>query len=196
MAGAFRFAEQITPGGYRCDEASSALQKSIRRGLEADAIYWASELDIAGYAGYCWRRLRLICSEDVGLAWIEGPSVIAALYDAWLETTKREKAGRGVGNGALFLTHAVIALARAPKSRIVDNAVNLFYSHREAVRRDLPDYALDAHTARGRTLGRTEKTTYDTSYGIVQTLSDPYVGPAHPWMSPEQVRRHAEPDER
>ena len=63
----FRFAEQITPGGYRCDECASALQKTIRRGEERDALHFATELALAGYGGYVWKRLRIIASEDVGL---------------------------------------------------------------------------------------------------------------------------------
>ena len=63
----FRFADQLTPGGYRVDEVTSALQKEIRRGREREALHWATELAVAGYTNYCWKRLRIIASEDVGL---------------------------------------------------------------------------------------------------------------------------------
>jgi replication-associated recombination protein RarA len=62
------FAELRTPNGHACGEVTSALQKAIRRGDERAALYWMSELDLAGYGGYCWKRLRLIASEDCGLA--------------------------------------------------------------------------------------------------------------------------------
>src|SRR5437879_4419775 len=60
--------QRITPGGYRCDEVASALQKCIRRGLADDALFWATELDLAGFGEYVWKRLRIIASEDVGLS--------------------------------------------------------------------------------------------------------------------------------
>jgi replication-associated recombination protein RarA len=50
------FSEQATPNGHLCGEAASALQKSIRRGKERDALYWASELDLAGFGNYIWKR--------------------------------------------------------------------------------------------------------------------------------------------
>ena len=48
------FAEMRTVGGHFCGEAASALQKTIRRGLEREALYWASELDLSGYGNYVW----------------------------------------------------------------------------------------------------------------------------------------------
>jgi replication-associated recombination protein RarA len=189
----WRFGEQITPGGYLIGEVSSALQKDIRRGNEEGAVFWATELDLAGYGNYAFKRLRIICSEDVGLAWTEGPAVIRALYEEFTEFKKAEK-GEKTGNSMLYLVHATILLARAPKSRIIDNACCLYYGMRDTVVREVPDYAVDGHTDRGRKLGRKEENTYDESYGLAnQVLPDPYVEQAHPWMSDEQMRRHAEP---
>lgn len=36
-------ADLYTPGGYPLDEVASALQKTIRRGEEVQALFWASE---------------------------------------------------------------------------------------------------------------------------------------------------------
>jgi hypothetical protein len=44
------------------------MQKCIRRGFEEEAQFWATELDLAGYGAYVWKRLRIIASEDIGLA--------------------------------------------------------------------------------------------------------------------------------
>jgi replication-associated recombination protein RarA len=169
----FRFGEQITPGGYRADEVTSALQKEIRRGNEREALFWATELDLAGYGAYAWRRLRIICSEDVGLADPMLPAVIHALHSTWLDERKKNKAP---GVGMLQLVHATLLLARAPKSRIVDNAANVMYAgDRAAMAMVIPDFALDQHTARGRAMGRTEASHYDQSYGLVgQALDDPF----------------------
>jgi replication-associated recombination protein RarA len=97
----------------------------------------------------------------------------------------------------LYIAHAVMALARAPKSRAVDNACNVYWSQRrDQPRLEVPDWAIDGNTARGRARGRTERSTYDSSYGISNApLRDEYVGVAHKWMSDYQVERHAEPHE-
>jgi replication-associated recombination protein RarA len=42
------FAQLKTNGGYVNSEVTSAMQKSIRRGLEEEALFWATELDLAG----------------------------------------------------------------------------------------------------------------------------------------------------
>ena len=47
---------------------TSTVAESIRRGLEEEALFWATELDLAGYGAYLWKRLQIIASEDIGLA--------------------------------------------------------------------------------------------------------------------------------
>jgi len=56
-----------TQEGYPFDEAVSALQKSIRRGLEEEAMFWAAELETR-YHDYLWKRLQVISVEDIGIA--------------------------------------------------------------------------------------------------------------------------------
>ena len=63
-----RFSQLKTHGGYLAGEVTSALQKSIRRGDERGAVFWASELDLSGYGKYVWKRLKIIASEDIGPA--------------------------------------------------------------------------------------------------------------------------------
>ena len=46
----------------------SAVQKCIRRGNEMEAMYWAVEMFESGFDEWLWKRLRIIASEDVGLA--------------------------------------------------------------------------------------------------------------------------------
>ena len=58
-----RFGELHTPGGYRTDEATSSMQKELRRGREREALFWATELARAGYTNYVWKRLRIIATE-------------------------------------------------------------------------------------------------------------------------------------
>ena len=40
----FRFASQVTPGGYRIDEVTSAMQKDDPPRQRVDALHWATEL--------------------------------------------------------------------------------------------------------------------------------------------------------
>jgi replication-associated recombination protein RarA len=56
----------------------------------------------------------------------------------------------------IMLAHAVLALCRAPKSRVCDDFA-AWTSHRiesEGEKLEIPDYALDFHTKRGRAKGR------------------------------------------
>jgi replication-associated recombination protein RarA len=136
-----------TPHGIDPYEAKSALQKSIRRGLEEDALFWAAEL--AGWnTESLWKRLRVMASEDIGIASPSAALTVRCLYENWRDAQKE-----GEGEGRLFITHAVLALVRSKKSRIVDHAtITAFEGGLEE--RPVPDYALDRHTQRGRAKGR------------------------------------------
>lgn len=141
------FASLTTPGGHIIGEVASALQKCIRRGLADDALYWATELDLAGYTEYVWKRLRIIASEDIGPADPHAALQIRALYESWLELRKKDDKRHAPER--LFLVHAVLYLAQAPKSRIVDHALIVHYEGPRE-KREIPDFALDLHTQRGR----------------------------------------------
>ncbi|WP_395753339.1 hypothetical protein [Prosthecobacter sp.] len=172
------FAEMPTPGGYRCGEVASALQKCIRRGLEEDALFWATELDLAGFGEYVWKRLRIITSEDVGLAAPGLAAEVRALYDNWLD--QRKKKDERHGPERLYLVHAVILLARAKKSRMVDHALIVHYEGTRCAR-DIPDYALDKHTARGRQRRRGWKHFWSEGAKLnpASDVGDIYAGRAH-----------------
>jgi replication-associated recombination protein RarA len=141
-----------TVRGYDAREVVSALQKCIRRGLDDEAVYWAVELERSGLGAWCWKRLRVIVSEDVGLAWPEGPAVIAALHAGYLDLKRNAPRVPRQRPWRLCLVHAVLALARAPKSRLVD--VAQIVAFRDDERREVPDVALDRHTVKGRRMGR------------------------------------------
>ncbi len=53
----------------------------------------------------------------------------------------------------MFIAHAVCLLARAPKSRMLDHALWLMYEGKRE-HHEIPDEALDMHTARGARQGR------------------------------------------
>jgi hypothetical protein len=108
------FSEQTTQGGYLCGEVASALQKEIRRGNEREALFWASELDLAGYGNYVWKRLRIIASEDVGLASTETVIAVRVLYENWLELRKTVKDERHQGFVRVFLLYGSACLPGRP----------------------------------------------------------------------------------
>ena len=139
-----------TRNGHPLGEVASALQKAIRRGLEDEALHWGVELDTSNYGEYAWKRLRIMASEDVGLAEPHLAATIYALYQNWID--QRRKKDRKHGPERLFLIHAILLLVRSRKSRIVDHALITYYGNHD--QRPIPDYALDKHTGAGRRLGR------------------------------------------
>ena len=147
MGGGYR---PSTKKGYDFGEAASAFQKSIRRGLEDSALFGATELDQSGFGEYVWKRIRIITSEDIGIAWAEGPAVIQALYQTWLQLRSKKDAAHGPER--LCLVHAVVLLTRAPKSRIIDHALLSYYNN--SAKPEIPDVALDKHTLKGKRIGR------------------------------------------
>ncbi len=167
------FSEFRTPGGYLCGEVTSALQKDIRRGNEREALFWAIELELAGYGNYVWKRLRIIATEDVGLGEPMLAVLVRTLYENWMEQRKTDKGNTQHAN--LFLVHAVVALSRAPKSRMVDTAY-VVVSQRDRPCLEIPDYALDMHTRRGRQLGRGAAHFYDEGAVLRNEapIDDPY----------------------
>ena len=142
--------ETLTKNHYRLDEVVSALQKSIRRGQEEAAAYWALELVDSGMAKYLWRRLLVIAAEDIGLG---SPAILPFVAAGWLGT---KECTRDWEAPALeFLGTVVLALCRAAKCREGDDLLWFMSTLRQrGTRLEIPDYALDEHTARGRALQR------------------------------------------
>ena len=162
---------QKTIGGYNGYQVISALQKCIRRGLEQDALFWATELWAScNQTGreYIWHRLRVIASEDVGLADNNACVQVSALYSNF---TRRP-------NEKIFLWHAVLLLARAPKSRIVDHA-GIAIGIGPRPKRQIPPFAIDNHAG--------GKMNWGESFRLENcTLSDPYEDHARAICEAEQ----------
>jgi replication-associated recombination protein RarA len=141
-----------TAHGFRADELISTFQKSIRRGLTENAALVAYELYVtsAELEEHLWRRLEVIAVEDVGLANPIAPTLIDALY------RMHDRAVRGTGDRFLFLLHGVRLLAGSKKDRSTDELANWISRVVDSGERlpEVPDYAYDMHTRRGRELGR------------------------------------------
>lgn len=142
-----------TENGYDFFEASSAFQKCVRRGMEDDALFWAVELSLKT-AEYLWKRIKVISSEDVGFATPGISTEINSLYQMWKDMAKKKDDKHFPER--LFLVHAVIMLCRAKKSRYVDwQTVYVFGCHSSRFR-EVPDFAFDKHTRKGKKLGRSK----------------------------------------
>jgi replication-associated recombination protein RarA len=144
--------QQFTQKGYDLGEVASALQKSVRRGLEQEAMYWAVELFNSNFDEYCWKRLRIMSCEDVGLANPMAAVQIQSLYNMYLDLKKKKEDAQQPWR--LMLTQAVLVLCRSEKSRVVDHALIHFWNTHPNTGKDIPEYALDKHTARGKHNGR------------------------------------------
>lgn len=86
----------------------SALQKSIRGSDENAAIHYAARLIEAGDIISLSRRLLVIASEDVGLAYPQAVCIVKACVDSAMQL--------GLPEARIPLAQAVILLATAPKS--------------------------------------------------------------------------------
>jgi replication-associated recombination protein RarA len=141
---------KITDRGYDFFELISALQKDIRRCNEYQALHWAIELETYN-AKALWNRLRVIASEDIGLANSEATILVDVLEKQYFEAVQRKN-----DSCRLFLVHAVLYLARSQKSRIVDDLLTTAYGNIKynGEKLAIPDYALDNHTLRGKKMGR------------------------------------------
>lgn len=180
------FAELHTPGGYKVGEASSAMQKCIRRGLADDALFWATELDLAGYGEYVFKRLTIIASEDIGLGDLHAAVLVATLRENWRDQRKKRDARHAPER--LFLVHAVLYVAHAPKSRLIDHALIVHYEGPRE-HREIPDFALDRHTSRGRTAKRAWKHFWEEGARLENraSLDDPYADQARAIRSDQQL---------
>jgi replication-associated recombination protein RarA len=134
------------------DEVISALQKEVRRGNEENAAMLAYEMVATSpeLERKLWDRLAVISVEDVGFGEVNAPVLIHALEQLSCHFDY------GAGDRALFAIHAVRYLATRQKDRSSDEMLN-WMKHaveNEGVRPEIPDYALDMHTARGIAMGR------------------------------------------
>lgn len=166
-----------TERGYDFYECTSAMQKAIRRGDAGIAGYFALELVATGYAEYVWKRLLTVSAEDC-----YGETITTEVYNLFRsfrlvnEGAKREK-------GRIFISKAVIILARTLKSRDADHLQCLIYDphwveksevdqllqESDGARlRKIPEYALDIHTRVGRMRGKTKAQFFTDEFAALE----------------------------
>lgn len=157
----------MTKGGYFTDEVRSALNKSIRRGDEQAAMFWAMEFYELGWWRYLVRSLTTIAGEDIGLA---SPQALPMCMTAYLYfTTVAKEKGEKKTHKCSVCNHVdeskgfyqphwcelgqiISFLCHSPKNRHVDLIVSLVGDKRqkENWRIEVPKEALDSHCVGGR----------------------------------------------
>lgn len=135
----------------------SAFQKSIR-GSDPDAgIHYLGRLLEAGDLISPCRRLLVIASEDIGLAYPQAVSVVKACVDSANML--------GLPEARIPLAEAVIFLATAPKSNSAIRAVDAALSDlRKGRSGDIPADLKDAHYGGAAKLGRGMEYHYAHDY--------------------------------
>ncbi len=123
------------------------MQKAVRRSQPEQAAAFAIELVQAGYGAWCWSRLKVIACEDVS------PDATGLVADVDVLAAQWKAAKKGQDLHLLTVARAAVALALAPKSRLVDWTV-ILHASRDTGPVPIPDEALDMHTLAGRKLGR------------------------------------------
>jgi replication-associated recombination protein RarA len=124
----------VTQKGYSLFEVASALQKTIRRGLEKEALYWGYELEVSNYGKYLWKRLVIIAIEDVGPATPDVLSQTLSFQKAYDDLKKKKSDGSD-----LAIAAAIVYLCRSKKSRLYDWAVCLMTETHEHHNLPIPD---------------------------------------------------------
>lgn len=144
------------PCGETLNTAVSVLIKELRRGKDVESVYWARQIEKVAYK-YVWRRLLIFATEDVGIANPDAIVQVTALREAYL-AIRSENSKKHVDGDVIVM--AVLILARSPKNREVDHLKNVVGAmESRGWRPEVPEYAIDGHTALGRqrTMTKTEK---------------------------------------
>ncbi|MBE6563975.1 MAG: replication-associated recombination protein A [Ruminococcaceae bacterium] len=107
--------DPLLPSGQSFDKSGdshfdlmSALQKSIRGSDPDAAVFYLAAIVEGGDMLAACRRLQVIASEDIGLAYPMAPAIVKACVDSALAL--------GLPEARIPLAHAAVLLATAPKS--------------------------------------------------------------------------------
>ena len=135
----------------------SAFQKSIRGSDENAALHYLARLIKGGDLASICRRLLVIASEDIGLAYPLAAAVTKSCVDSAIQL--------GFPEARIPLAEAVILLATAPKSNSVINAIDAAISDVENTEcGDIPADLRDAHYSGAKKLGHGTGYKYPHSY--------------------------------
>lgn len=135
----------------------SAFQKSIR-GSDPDAsIHYLARLVAAEDLQSICRRLLVIATEDIGMAYPSAVSIVKSCVDSALQL--------GFPEARIPLAQATLLLATAPKSNsaicAIDSALEDLYSKTVG---EVPQHLKDAHYSGAEKMGRGQNYKYPHDY--------------------------------
>ena len=135
----------------------SALQKSIRGSDPDAALHYLARLLTAHDLPSACRRLLVMASEDVGMAYPQAVPIVKACVDSALQL--------GLPEAQLPLGEAVVVLATAPKSNSSANAIWAAMADVAAGKTgDIPPHLKDAHYSGAKKLGHGKTYCYPHDY--------------------------------
>lgn len=137
----------------------SALQKSVRGSDPDAAVHYLARL-INGGADIqmIGRRLLVMASEDVGMAYPSAVSIVTACVQAALMV--------GVPEAVVNLSHAVVLMAASPKSNAAYKAyIDAMTDINDRQIDDVPDHLKDAHYEGAQKMGLGKEYKYPHDYG-------------------------------
>lgn len=137
----------------------SALQKSVRGSDPDAAVHYLARL-INGGADIqmIGRRLLVMASEDVGMAYPSAVSIVTACVQAALMV--------GLPEAVVNLSHAVVLMAASPKSNAAYKAyIDAMTDINDRQIDDVPDHLKDAHYEGAQKMGLGKEYKYPHDYG-------------------------------
>lgn len=135
----------------------SAFQKSIRGSDPDAALHYLARLLEGGDMISAARRMLVIASEDVGLAYPMCASIVKSCVDSAFQL--------GMPEAAIPLAEAVILMATAPKSNSANNAIQAALADVRAGKiGDIPADIKDSHYSGAAKLGHGQGYLYSHDY--------------------------------
>ena len=135
----------------------SGFQKSIRGSDPDAAVHYLARILQAGDLASACRRLMVIASEDIGLAYPMAASIVKACVDSAQQL--------GLPEARIPLAQATLLLATAPKSNSVVCAIDAAFSDIESgAAGEIPVHLKDSHYGGAQKLGHGQGYKYPHDY--------------------------------
>lgn len=135
----------------------SAFQKSVRGSDPDAAVHYLARLVCAGDLQSICRRVLVMASEDIGLAYPQAAVIVKSCIDSALQL--------GFPEARIPLAQAVLLLATAPKSNSAINAIDAaIHDIESSDTGDIPEYLKDSHYGGSQKLGHGIGYKYPHSY--------------------------------
>ncbi len=137
----------------------SALQKSVRGSDPHAAIHYLARLiDGGADLNMIGRRLMVMASEDIGMAYPNAISIVTSCVQAAQMI--------GFPEARINLAHATVLLASCPKSNAANEALDKAMADLKRRKiNDVPPHLMDAHYGGASKLGRGLDYKYPHAYG-------------------------------